>query len=168
MIRPRLILVLLYAVAIAQLAWYIPRMPPVLATHYDVAGAPNGWMTRSFALGFHLAMLGVTALAFVGIPSLIGSLAPTLLNIPNREYWLAPERRAASMGALRNRMASLGCATVVLLIVVTGLNFEANLAPPARLSSTAVFSCIGGFLAFLVGWMISLYRRFGPPAAQRT
>lgn len=168
MTRPRLILVLFYAVAVAQLAWYIPQMPPVLATHYDNAGAPNGWMSRNVALAFHLGMLGIMAFAFVGIPSLIGRIKPTLLNIPHKDHWLAPERRAASLASLQNRMAVLGCGAVALMIVVTGLNFEANLAPPARIPASTVFACIGGFLAFMAGWMISFYRRFGKSAAQRT
>jgi len=169
MTHPRRILLLLYVIAVVQIAWYFPHMPAVLATHYDGAGEPNGWMSRSFALGFHLMLLGVTAAAFIGIPTIIGRVAPRRLNLPNKEFWLAPERRDASILSLKNRMAVLGCAAVVLMMIVTGMNFHANLERPARIPAPAIFGCIGGFLAFMAGWMISFYRRFGRRAAgQRT
>jgi len=62
--RPRILLALLSAAAIGELAWYVPKMPPLMATHYDGAGNPDGWMTRGAAAALHLAILGVTALAF--------------------------------------------------------------------------------------------------------
>ncbi len=33
------------------------RIPVRLATHFDLAGEPNGWMTRGQSLGFDLAVL---------------------------------------------------------------------------------------------------------------
>jgi len=161
--RARLVLIALSAAAIAQLAWYVPRMPPLMATHFDGAGSPNGWMTRGAAAAFHLAVLGVAALAFIGLPILLGRMAPTRINIPNRQYWLAPERQAATVAALQRWMAALGCGVVLLLMAVSGLSFEANLNPPARLPTAPFLACLGAFLIYVVGAMIALYRRFPKP-----
>jgi uncharacterized membrane protein len=166
MMRSKAILVLLFVAAVAQLAWLYPQMPARLATHYDGAGSPNGWMTREGAIVFHLAILGVTALAFVALPVLLGRLSPTLINIPNREYWLAPERRAATVAALQNWMAFLGCGAVALMIAITQLNFQANLRSEPKLSSTALVACVGAFLLYMGGWIFALHRKF--PKPQRT
>lgn len=166
MMRSKGILVLLYAAAIGQLAWIGSQMPAVVATHYDVAGHPNGWMTRAGMIGFQLAILAVTAGAFLGLPVLLGRLSPNLINIPHREYWLSPERRAASLTALQNWMAVLGCGVVFLMMAVTGLLQHANRVTPPRLSTPALLACLGGFLVYIVGTMIALYRRF--PRPQRT
>src|SRR5262245_40603264 len=102
MTRAKWILVLFYVAALVQLGWVASLMPEVVATHYDGAGNPNGWMSRTGMVGFHLGMLGVTALAFVGLPVALRRMSSTLINIPNREYWLAPERRAATLAALQD------------------------------------------------------------------
>jgi len=164
--RARLLLVLLYVAAIGQLAWIGSQMPDTVATHFDAAGHPNGGMTRAGMVGFQLMMLGITAAAFLGLPVLLGRLSPTLVNIPNKEYWLAPERRAASMAALQNWMAVMGCGVVVLLMAVTALLQHANRMSPPQLSSAALLACLGAFLVYTVGTIVALYRRF--PRAQRT
>ena len=169
MMRPRWILVSLYVAAVVQLGWIASQMPAVVATHYDGAGHPNGWMTRAGMVAFQLGILAVTAGAFLGVPVLIGRLSPNLINIPNREYWLSPERRGSTVAALQNLVAGMGCGVVLLLIAVTKLLHRANLTTPPRLSSAALLACLGGFLAYIVGSLVALYRRFPkPPSPQRT
>ena len=161
--RPLRALILLYGVAIAQLVWLGPQLPERVATHDDAAGNPNGWMTREFTVAFHLGMLGVTALAFVALPRLFGRLSPSMINIPNREDWLAPERVKGTVEALRRWMAALGCGAVVLMIAIPQLNVRANLEPTPRLSGTGLLACVAGFLVYMIGWILALYRRFPRP-----
>jgi hypothetical protein len=161
--RPMIALILLYGVAVAQLAWLGPQLPERVATHYDAAGNPNGWMTRDGTIAFHLGMLGVTALAFAAAPMLLGRLSPALINIPNREYWLAPERVEGTVDTLRRWMLALGCGAVLLMMAIAQLNFRANLEPMPRLSGTGLLACVAGFLVYLTGWIVALYRRFPKP-----
>jgi uncharacterized membrane protein len=169
MMRPRRIIVLLYIAAIVHLGWIASQMPDRVATHYDGAGNPNGWMTRGGMVGFQLLMLAITAAAFVGLPLLLGRLSPKLINIPNREYWLSPERRAASVAALQNWMAVQGSGVVILMMAVTGLLHHANQVSPPRLSPSGLLASLAAFLLFVGGSIVALYRRFPrPPAAQRT
>ena len=164
MTRSRWILVLLYVAALAQLAWVTPRMPERMATHYDGAGHPNGWMTRAGMVEFHLAMLAVTAAAFAGLPALLVRLPAALINIPNREYWLSPERRAGTLLALRGWMEGFGCGAVVLLMAVCHLNYLANQESPARLSLPALVAALIAFVLYAIGATVGLYRRFPRPA----
>jgi hypothetical protein len=149
--------------SLGQLAWYLPRMPAAMATHYDAAGLPNGFMAPGTALGVHLFILGVLALGFVVLPALLGKFAVGLINIPNRGYWLSPERRAASLAALRTRMEILGCAALALMLAVGECSFHANLNPPARLPTWPLLCSVGAFLSFMAAWMLALIRRFPRP-----
>jgi uncharacterized membrane protein YhfC len=71
------------------------RLPEHVTTHFGDGGALNSWMTRTnqiklmmgIGLGFPLFLI----LAFVGVRARGGGL-----NIPHRDYWLAPERRMAT------------------------------------------------------------------------
>jgi hypothetical protein len=160
---------LLNVASLAQLGWYLPRMPAAMATHYDAAGLPNGFMSPGTALGVHLFILGVLALAFVVLPALLGKFAVGLINIPNRGYWLSTERKTASLAALRTRMEILGCAALTLMLVIGECSFRANLNPPPRLPTWPLLCSVGAFLSFLVVWMVSLVRRFPrPPQAKNS
>jgi len=62
-------------------------------------------------------------------------------------------------------MAALGCGVVLLLMAVTALSFEANLNPPARLPTAPFVACVAAFLLYVVGSMVTLFRRFPKPGA---
>ncbi len=72
-----------------------PRMPSVMATHFDGTGRANGWMTVPVAIGFECAIVAVLLLAFVGLPRLLSRLDPSLINLPNKGHRLAPARRVS-------------------------------------------------------------------------
>ena len=169
MLRTPQALILLIVAAVAQLAWLAPGMPDRVATHFDGAGNPNGWMSRAGMAGFQLTILAVMGGTFLGLPVLLNRLPTTMINIPHREYWLSPERRAGSMTALRNWMAVMGCGVVFLLMAVTRMLHHANRMTPPRLSSGVFVVCLAAFLLYVVGAIVALYRRFPRPApAQRT
>jgi hypothetical protein len=162
----RWILLALYLASFGQLAWYLPRMPAVMATHYDGAGVPNGFMTPGTALGVQLFVLASLAFGFVLLPAFLSRFGSNLINIPNRQYWTAPDRKAATMVSLRSRLELMGCAALALVIVVSECNFRANLNPPARLALWPLAGALAGFLGFMAAWTVSLYRRFRrPPTA---
>jgi hypothetical protein len=149
--------------SLGQLVWYFPRMPAAMVTHYDARGMPNGFMTPGMALGVHLFVLGILALCFVVLPALLGKFGVGLINIPNRGYWLSPERRTASLAALRTRMEILGCAALTLMLFIGECSFRANLNPTPRLPAWPLLSGVGAFVGFMVVWMVSLIRRFHRP-----
>lgn len=156
----RWILLVLYLASLGQLAWHLPRMPAVMATHYDASGLPNGHMTTGTALGVHLFVLGCLLIAFVVLPALISRFGSSWINVPNREYWIAPERKAATLASIRARLEGMGCAALAFVIVVGELNFRANLNPPPRLPLWPFLATLAAFLGFMAVWMLSFYRRF--------
>ena len=73
-----------------------PSLPDRLATHFDLAGNPNGWMTKS---AFYAAIIGITILLNIWplvIPAFVAKM-PAFLNIPNKTYWLEPPARRAQV-----------------------------------------------------------------------
>jgi uncharacterized membrane protein len=161
--RARLFFLLLVALAVGQLAWYFPRMPAVMATHYDGAGVPNGSMTRSMAAVVQIALLGVLGGVFLFLPISLGRVSSARLKVPHREYWLAPERRKETVLAIQERVSLLGTGLLGLLLLVNEFNYRANLNPPLRLPAAALFAIPAGYGLFFVAWMISFLRRFHRP-----
>ena len=65
----------------------------MVASHFDSAGQANAWMPRSTYWLLSIAVgMGLPAF-IIGGGYVLRFLPVSLLNIPHRDYWLAPERR---------------------------------------------------------------------------
>jgi uncharacterized membrane protein len=139
-------------------------LPPVVAAHFGVTGAADGFMPRTAYLTFILAVaLGVT-LVFVLAPLLLAFVPTGLVNLPNRDYWLAPERRAATLRFLRNHAQWLATLLLVFLCFVHWLVVEANALRPPKLASSWLIIGLVLLTAGTIGWLGALlvhFRRTG-------
>lgn len=154
----------LLAAEFAQYRFYMPHMPARMATHFGAGGRANGWMSRADNDAIHW---GVVALAvFIGmvVPIVVRHMPIGLLNVPNRDHWLAPERRAETLDALDRWLAWFGAALLALLLLVHREVFRANLRDPARLDERVFVAAMAVFLGFVVVWLALLLRRFRRPS----
>jgi uncharacterized membrane protein len=135
-------------------------LPDVAATHFNVHGEPNALSSRNSYRGFMAFLILVIPLMLAGLPILFARRWPQLLNIPNRNYWLAPERIDDTMSALGARTALLAAATIGLQCFVHRLVLAANAADRPELDQRTLLIGLGIFAAFMIGWIVSLYRRF--------
>jgi hypothetical protein len=134
--HPTLLLSVLYAAFFVLLVRDAGRMPERVATHFDWRGQPNGWMSSQGYLAF-MAVFGlVFPLVPAGLCLLLRFLPDSLINVPHREYWLAPERRGETAGYLIRHMLRLSSMMSALTIVLHQVTFEANQQVPAQLSNT--------------------------------
>jgi uncharacterized membrane protein len=162
---PVMAMLALAAVAAVQFSHYYPILPDRIAVHFGVGGRANGWSdTRSFMLtyGAAEAMLVVVSLVMARILERVPSSA---VNIPNRDYWLADERRRATLDYIAEQVLWLECLTLAFLVAVAQMIFRVNLrgaalALPQNFWVTLV-AFVGG-----CGWVcLRIMRRFGgkPP-----
>ena len=158
--NPQVWIIILIAVGIAQVVYFMDVLPEPVATHFDHAGRPDGWSSIGTVLALNVAMPMVIAALFWFVPHLLRRLPDDRINLPRKEYWLAPERRAATLDWMVRHVLWFGAATLAFLIAVFGLVLRANLVNPPRLSVTAFWILLGGYLALMVAWCTSLIRRF--------
>ena len=152
---PRLFYMFLALAGLLMAAYYYPQMPERMASHFAADGRPNGWQPRE---AFFLIMLVVGALSAIisfFAPWRIASQPNERINLPNRDYWLAAERRAQTMNYVAAFMAWFGCGVLFVLICATFLALQANLAPDRHFNSQALLLVL---VAFLISLMVSLIR----------
>jgi hypothetical protein len=141
---------------ILQARFYASRMPSVMASHFGFSGSPNGWQALS---GFFIMELFVGALAgflaFV-FPRTLSAIPTSLINLPNKEYWLSADRRESTLAYFRVHFAWFGCALLAFVVAVMELTFRANLNTPHHLNNTAFIAALVTFLAFTAVWTIRL------------
>lgn len=151
---------LLIAAFVCLLVVSATSLPARVASHFDGGGRPNGWMSRSSYLIFVGAFgLGLPAILVLGFRAL-RYLPADLINLPRRDYWLAPERRAATVAALFQRSLWLACLLIAMMLAVHLLVVHANNQVPVRLSTPMILGLMALFLAGIAAWILSLYRHF--------
>jgi len=156
------LLILLVIAAVVAISHY-ERLPDRMATHFDASGAADGWTSRAVFFGIY----GVSLLLAAGPPALlpryIRRLPESAINLPHKEFWLAPERRDATWAAIEGRLGAIGVAVVTLLVFVLHLIVRANLAPDPGLRPIEIWGPIAAFLIFTAAWTVGLWRRFARP-----
>ena len=136
-------------------------LPAKVASHFDIQGQPNGWMSRETCVGFTLG-LGILVPAFiVGMMAGAGRIPVSFINLPHRNYWLAPERRQAALAILLRYSLWFACMNVLFVTGLHWLIVQANLpGQEQHLSGLGIILVAGGFLAGTGIWVRLLVRHF--------
>jgi hypothetical protein len=154
------VLAICYVIFFGCLYATVGELPARIASHFDIAGRPNGWMDRRAYLEFTIGMAIGLPLFLIIVTRVTGRLGRGV-NIPNRDYWLAPERRPATIAVLMRFIVALGA---VLVLFLTGLHFlivAANSNPAApRMNFPGTWALLGAMLAATGLWCGLLWRRF--------
>lgn len=163
MAGPLLILVVMMVLYAAYVWKTLAEADVRLATHFDGDGVPNDWMTRggyrAFILGFGLGM----PVFMAGLFCVIAKLGGRGLNVPNKDYWLAPERREAALDFIRRQGVWMGCIMAGFFTALHHLTLAANELDPPRLPMPEFIAIVGCFLAAVGLWIFVLLRRFRRP-----
>jgi uncharacterized membrane protein len=157
---PQAVFLLLVFLGFLQARNFAAAMPGVMATHFGASGSANGWQTQGQFFVVEIVMLGVCLLIGFGIPFIISKAPPSLVNLPNKEFWLAPVRRDYTLSVFRIQMAWFACALITFLIVVNQLVFNANQSVPRHLNGSQFTMALVAFLGFVAIWTIRLISHF--------
>jgi uncharacterized membrane protein len=138
-------------------------LPAVVASHFALGGAANGFMPRAAYIVF---MVTVTVL----VPALIAlsgrvieALPVARINLPNRDHWLAPERRAETLATLSARSVAFAALLAVFLCFVHWLVLQANRLQPPRLDESSFIVGLVLFALATAVWLTLLFMRFRRP-----
>ncbi len=157
-------LFILLVFGVIQIVWSFPQLPVQVATHFGADGAANGWSSRNeFAL-LYVCLLGGLALLFFLIYLFIPRLPPKLINMPSKDYWLAPERKDESLALVARQLLIMGNATLCFVMLLFKFIIDANLvedSPPTLGWGTWVAA--GAYFVFMLGWMVAFFWMLKPP-----
>jgi hypothetical protein len=117
-------------------------------------------MPRAAYLRLMVALVVCLPLLIALLTSITSLLPVRFINLPNREYWLAPERQADSLAYLRAHGMRFGVLLVVFLCFVHWLVVRANAQSPALFPESMFFAGMAVFLLGLVLWLGALVVHF--------
>jgi uncharacterized membrane protein len=128
---PLVVIVACIATSVVRSVRVFADLPGRMLSHFAPNGHADGSMARTDFFTVH-ALFGLGTLALLlSIPALVRSLPPQVVNVPNRDYWLAaehPDRRRQLQDKITIFSRWLAAALALLFTCVLELVLRANLA----------------------------------------
>jgi uncharacterized membrane protein len=156
----RFVLMSLISLSVLQIVYYYPLLPETVASHFDINGNPNGCLSKGPFIGTYIFIMLLMLLSFLALPSLFKYVPLSLINLPNKDYWLAPERKGETFHSIAEKMLVFGNATILFLIITFQLAFEANLNSTCHFSADTMMILFGGYILFTIVWTVRFITRF--------
>jgi len=103
------------AVAVAFVWGSSDALPPLMASHFGSQGDADGFMPRSGYVVLVVVLLLGIPLSLAFLPFALAHMDVRSINLPNGQYWLAPERREETFAFLRLHFILFASVLVVFL-----------------------------------------------------
>ncbi len=159
-------LVLAGATLVFGIVWFtiLVAGPDTVPGHFAADGTPTRWDSTPVFLGMMAALAGGLTLLFVAMPRLMARVPIEHVNLPNREQWNTPARRAHLALLMTEDLRLIGAVTMLLLaamLVISALaGLGAEIAGWVFLATAAAYLVMIGII---VGRMLT-GSRYTPPA----
>ena len=153
------VFIILLVFAVLYVTATAPQLPPTVASHFNSAGHANAFMSRGGYTRFILCFAVGFPILIVAILTAVYSRA-TDMKLPNREYWLAPQRIGRTRAFLVAHGVWFGSLLVLLGCFVHWQELAANRFEPPHLSSAAFAAGLIAFLIATTVWVAILIFAF--------
>lgn len=120
------ILALSMVIGLVLQCFYWPHLPLRVATHFGAGGQPDGWMDKRSATVMQCVLQVIMPIFFAGIGWVLPLFPNSMINVPHREYWLAPQRRVETLGKMKTMLGEFALCLSVFFTVIGHLTFRAN------------------------------------------
>lgn len=151
---------IIFLASIAHIGYYYPLLPDRMASHFGPDGRADGWMSK---LGFSLFYIGMMAFEgglFAAVSTFLHKIPDSQINLPHKEYWLAPERRAATLNDFGQQMGRFGIAVTLFLMAVIHQVIKTNLRGGDSLGGL-FWVLFALFMGLVVVQTAAMLRRYG-------
>ncbi len=155
----RMVLFILIGIFGGQSVYYFTALPEKVASHFDAAGTPDGWMSRNSFIWLEVILLAVLAFQFLALPYLIEKLPNSSMNIPNKDHWLSDEMRVETFAFIRRYLEWFAAVSLLLFILINQFVYTANIERQ-NLQSGKVWSILIVYFVFVTVWLVKFVRHF--------
>lgn len=145
-----------------QLWYWHSKLPDPVPSNFDETGHVNGEMSL---FGFYCLMILLHVVMLVLFPVLgafLKVIPNSFINLPNKDYWLASERRDSTLLFNSTYLVAIGWQTSWLLIFIFHLTCVVAVGDRATIMPEFNYVIVG-YLAAIFGGVIYLYYKFRRP-----
>lgn len=152
------VFVVFLLLCLVQAACYYPLMPERVASHFGASGRPDAWSGKDTFIGLYLITVAVVAVLFLTLRVVLRKVPVSMINLPNRDFWLHPKRIQTTINDLEHRVLWFGSATLLLLLDVFHQSFRVHTGKARVLEHPATSIVV--YLGFTLLWIVGLIVRF--------
>ena len=150
----------LFAAIVAALVAYVfvtsAQLPDPVASKFDADGKAIAYMSRDVYRMFMAGATLLVPLVLLVFLAWLPHIKPRFINIPNRDYWLAPERREETLSFLERHALVLGCGSALFFAGMHRLTAQAKSLVPPQLDNPPFLLMTGLFVAGVIVAVIAL------------
>ena len=157
--KPMLILLGLTVLSFLQVWYFYPQLPETIAHHYNFTGQPDAWGSKDMFIRVHLGTVLFLTAIFIAIDRLITRVPDDLINLPHKEYWLAPERRRKTLQRLSDMSLWMGNITLIFMLLLFQYKYTRDLLERAHELKFIWMGLLIYFVTLSV-WIWHSYRTF--------
>lgn len=159
----RIVFLLALLVCIGEMFRLWGISPQQMAAHFNAQGDPDRFVTKPEFFWFQIQTLFIVVLVSLPLQVLLLVVPPNLINMPNREYWLAPERKEETLGRLSD-FGSLMFGVILLAILAAfEISVYANLQTPVHFNAGLMGAVMAVSMGVIVLMLIRLILSFRLP-----
>jgi hypothetical protein len=159
----RIFFIAVLLLCLLELARLWSITPDTMAAHFNIQGSPDRFVHKAEFFRFQVQTLLVVFLVSLPFQFLFRVLPPGGINMPHREYWLAPERRAGTL----DRLNSFGTVLFGIILLTVQAAFEisayANLQTPIMFNASLMTAIMAASLLLVLVMLVLLILSFRLP-----
>jgi uncharacterized membrane protein len=156
-----IVFIILLLLCIAHAAYYYPLLPDRVASHFGASGQPDAWSSKVSFVKIYVIVVVFMAVLFPGIGLILRMIPVALINLPDKDYWLLPERRQETIAFLSRQFLWFGSATLLLLLDIFHQSFRVHLGKAQALEHP--WASVVAYVLFTTFWSIALIVKFKLP-----
>ncbi|MGE5681154.1 MAG: DUF1648 domain-containing protein [Bacillota bacterium] len=139
-----------------EFIYFYPLLPDKMATHFNFSGNADGWAGKTpffmiFVFIYFISIGSMLLLSFF-----INKIPNSMINLPNKDKLLAPERREVTLSYISKFLIDLASLTALLFIFLNYFVFVTNINNKHSLPLNAMY--VVGLFVILV--FILVYKMF--------
>lgn len=157
---PILVFAICLLVFVMSVFLFSQQLPANVATHFNVVGEADGWMTKGGHVLFLLIFGFCVSVFLIAICYLIRFFPPSMLNVPNKDYWRSKEHYPEACDFIFRHSFWMASMIIALLSSVNYMIVQANRLNPPSLDVKGSFAVVILFFIGTLAWVAFLILHF--------
>jgi uncharacterized membrane protein len=154
------------AFCLAEFAFYYPRLPNHVASHFNTQGQVFERMAKEKFAAVYVGCFTFLLLVLTPMCLIHSRLPKSLIHLPHKEYWFAPNREATTRASVGKRMDWIGVALLLQVALTLRTVLHAQLKPQPKFDGQFIYFLIIAFIVFSIIWFGEFFWRFGRRSAE--
>lgn len=143
---------------------YYKNLPVLVASHFNTKNNADSWMNKELFLYIQIGINALLSAVFLLTTLLVRKLPESLINIPNKNYWLNGLRKEETFSTIQRFMYWFGSLTLMFVNALFLEVYNANISGTYQINSM-IWTYLSAYVIVTALLTFSLIRYFRKPDA---